>query len=226
MKNKWLLLLAGAACICACAAGCGKKDKDSSVEKDSSSVIEESATEDENDLAVDGMDADAGHDSAAQDSSQVSENNLGTFTTQDIYGETVTQEIFADYDLTLVNLFATWCGPCISEMPELSRLHKDMQEQGVNIVAVVLDASYFGEVDPTIVSTAQQLDELIDAGFTFMIPDETNLNGRLDSVSAVPESFFVDSEGNMVGEPYVGARDYNAWKSIIETELANLKGAN
>lgn len=164
-----------------------------------------------------------GSDDSAADSVEKTENNIGSFTTQDIFGEAVTQDIFADYDLTLVNLFATWCGPCISEMPELSQLHKDMRDQDVNIVAVVLDAAYFGQVDPSVVATAQELSGLIDAEFTFMIPDETNLNGRLDSVSAVPESFFVDRDGNIVGEPYVGARDYDTWKTIIESELANLK---
>ena len=40
--------------------------------------------------------------------------------------ETVTQDIFADYDLTMVNVWATWCGYCVEEMPELAKL-KDME---------------------------------------------------------------------------------------------------
>ena len=148
-------------------------------------------------------------------------NNIGSFETQDIYGETVTQDIFAEYDLTLVNLFATWCGPCIQEMPELAQLQKDMRDKGVNIVAVVLDGVSNGQVDQNAVDTTKELADLIEAEFTFMIPDETNLNGRLDGVTAVPESFFVDKNGNMVGEPYVGARSYDEWKAIIEDELAN-----
>lgn len=209
MKNKrnWLLLGLALALL-AGSTGCGAKEEGESVENKQMISAE--------------SDEKAGSSESADDF-QMSENNIGEFTTQDIYGETVTQDIFADYDLTLVNLFATWCGPCISEMPELSLLQKDMKEQGVNIVAVVLDAAYNGEIDQSVVATSQELADLIDAEFTFMIPDETNLNGRLNSVSAVPESFFVDSSGNIVGEPYVGARDYDTWKSIVEYELENLK---
>ena len=220
MKNrkKWLLLGLTLALLVA-TTGCGKENAKDDIEKE---VKEEIVSSDNNQTTASDEDTSA---SESSKNTQVSENNIGQFTTQDIYGETVTQDIFADYDLTLVNLFATWCGPCISEMPELSQLQKDMRDQGVNIVAVVLDASYFGVVDESAVATAQELAELVDAEFTFMIPDETNLNGRLDSVSAVPESFFVDSNGNIVGESYVGARDYDTWKGIIETELANLQGA-
>lgn len=209
MKNKrnWLLLGLALALLVG-ATGCGAKEESESVENKQKISVE--------------SDENAGSNESADDF-QMSENNIGEFTTQDIYGETVTQDIFADYDLTLVNLFATWCGPCISEMPELSLLQKNMKEQGVNIVAVVLDAAYNGEIDQSVVATSQELADLIDAEFTFMIPDETNLNGRLNSVSAVPESFFVDSSGNIVGEPYVGARDYDTWKSIVEYELENLK---
>lgn len=161
-------------------------------------------------------------DEAAEDTNK---NSIGEFTTVDIYGETVTQEIFADYDLTLVNLFATWCGPCISEMPHLAQLQKDMQDKGVNVVAVVLDSVSGTEVNQETVGLAQQIAELAEAEFTFMIPDETNMNGRLDGIAAVPESFFVDRDGNIVGETYVGARDYDTWMEIVEQELAAVLGA-
>ena len=180
------------------AAGCGNKTE-KEVQDDNESVTKEEA----------GM----------QDEAEDSENNIGKFATTDIYGEAVTQDIFAGYDLTLVNLFATWCGPCVQEMPELAQLQKDMKDKGVNIVAVVLDAAVDGVVDDKAVETAKEIADMAGVEFTFMIPDETNLNGRIDSVTAVPESFFVDKNGNMVGEPYVGARSYDEWKAIIEDEL-------
>lgn len=147
------------------------------------------------------------------------------FSTIDIYGNTVTKDIFADYDLTLVNLFATWCGPCVSEMPHLAQLQKDMKDQGVNIVAVVMDAGVDCQVDADVAEAARELAEASEAEFTFMIPDSTLLNGYLYNVTSVPESLLVDKDGNVVGESYIGARDYDAWKEIIETALAGMQEA-
>jgi thiol-disulfide isomerase/thioredoxin len=39
----------------------------------------------------------------------------------------------------LVNLWATWCGPCRSEIPELVKLHKEFQSQGVEMVGLTTE---------------------------------------------------------------------------------------
>ncbi|MBE5937729.1 MAG: TlpA family protein disulfide reductase [Lachnospiraceae bacterium] len=190
------------------AVGCGnqeKTDEKKYSESNTTDTLEESSESQDAQDAID-----------TQDTTDASKTNIGQFSTTDIFGETVTQDIFAEYDLTLVNLFATWCGPCVQEMPELAQLQKDMRDKGVNVVAVVLDAAVNGVVDENAVDAAKEIVEMAEAEFTFMIPDATNLNGRLDDVTAVPESFFVDKEGNIVGEPYVGARSYDDWKAIIE----------
>ena len=59
---------------------------------------------------------------------------------KDIAGSEYTQEMFADYDLTMVNVFTTWCTPCINEIPDLEKLKNNMADQGVNVVGIVLDA--------------------------------------------------------------------------------------
>ena len=142
------------------------------------------------------------------------------FHTQDIYGKTVTEAVFQDYDLTLVNIFATWCSPCIAEMPELAKLDETMEEKGVNVVAVCIDAlNNRGELDLNAIALVQQIAEISEAKFQFLVPDATLFGGRLANVQAVPESFFVDRNGNLVGEPYVGARDLAAWTQIVEQEL-------
>jgi len=162
---------------------------------------------------------------SVQESEAVEEEkeNIGTFTTQDIYGNEVTEAIFSEYDLTLVNMFATWCGPCVNEMPDLAQLQKAMGDKKVNIIAVVLDAGAGDQIDENVVATAQELAEIANAEMTFMIPDAGFMNGRMENVSAVPESFFVDSQGNIVSEPYVGARNYDKWAKIIEFELGKLQ---
>ncbi len=146
------------------------------------------------------------------------EGNIGEFSMQDITGGTYTQEMFADYDLTMVNIFATWCSPCVGEIPDLQKLWEEMEAKGVNVVGIVLDAvDIDGNVNEETVETAKVLAEYTGAKYPFLIPDESNLNDRLSEVSAVPETFFVDSEGKIVGETYTGSRSLEEWKSIVET---------
>lgn len=141
--------------------------------------------------------------------------NMGEFSMEDIEGNTYTQEMFADYDLTMINVFTTWCTPCVNEIPDLEKLHKEMEDQGVNVVGIVLDVeSGSGKEE-----TAKLLAEKTGASYPFLMPDEGYLNGRLAGIEAVPETFFVDKEGNIVGETYSGSRNFEKWKSIVEKEL-------
>jgi len=142
-----------------------------------------------------------------------------------IDGKSYTDELFKKSDLTLVNLFTTWCSPCVSEMPELEKLNQEMSGKGVQVVAVVLDAAdeITGEKYPDVIETAGQIIKKANASFPVLVPDKTLMNGRLEGISSVPESFFVDSEGNIVSEPYVGSNSFEGWKESAEKELAELK---
>lgn len=151
--------------------------------------------------------------------------DLGTFTMETIAGESVTQELFSGHKLTLVNLFTTWCSPCVQEIPELEELSQTMAEQGVQVIGVVLDArDSAGNLDDEAIEKAKVLQERTGASYPFLIPDTTLMNGRLAEISAVPETFFVDEHGTITGSSYVGARDLAAWTEIVEAELAALEG--
>lgn len=153
--------------------------------------------------------------------------NVGEFSTEDINGEKYTNDFFAEYDLTLVNVFTTWCSPCINEMPELEKLKQEMKAKGVGVTAIVYDSvTPSGKKDQNVIDTAKQLQKRAKLTFPLLIPDKTEMNGRLSGIDAYPESFFVDKEGNIVSEPYVGARTLEQWKEVVETELTKLKGNN
>lgn len=202
-KRYWIAVIALSCGLLSIASGCNKTVEDDTKKEES-----------------------AGYDEVVEDVENVGDagqNDSLTFSTQDIYGEEVTEEIFKDYDLTLVNIFATWCSPCIAEMPELAMLDQNMEEKNVNVVAVCIDSlNARGELDLNALALAQQIAEVSEAKFQFLVPDAAYFNGRLANVQAVPESFFVDCNGTVVGETYVGARDLAAWTQIVEQELSNL----
>lgn len=155
-----------------------------------------------------------------------STGQIGEFSMEDITGEVYTQEMFADYDVTMVNIFTTWCTPCINEIPDLEKLRNEMSDQGVNVVGIVLDAvDGSGSVDGEAVEKAGLLAENTGVTYPFLIPDDTFLNGRLYGINAVPETFFVDREGNIIGESYTGSRSLEEWKAVVEEKLTDAGGA-
>ena len=194
-------------CVLPVLSGCTSRENTSAGKEEAGAQNEQESPGDES-LNSGGQDDGAGNEI------------LGDFTMQDINGETYTQKMFGDHELTMVNVFTTWCTPCIREIPDLMELQKEMEDQGVQIVGIVLDAAgWQGKTDQEAVEKAKLLAEKTEAVYPFLIPDESLLNGRLAGISAVPETFFVDKEGNIVGETYSGSRSFEDWKSIVEKEL-------
>lgn len=169
--------------------------------------------------SADPGETDTGAEAAASTSS------VGPFSTQDVNGNDFTEEIFQDYDLTMVNIFTTWCSPCVQEMPDLEKLYQQMKNEGVGVVGVVLDVlDEKGEVVPDSLERAQLLAEQTGVTYPILLPDSTYMNGRLTGIEGFPETFFVDQDGNIVGETYSGSGDLEYWLSIVEQELSGLKG--
>lgn len=156
----------------------------------------------------------------------IQESGIGEFTMQSVDGTEYTETMFEDYELTMVNIFTTWCTPCINEIPDLEKLRNEMTDQGVNVVGIVLDAAEgFGDTSGEAVEKAKLLAERTEVTYPFLIPDAGLLNGRLAGVQAVPETFFVDKQGNIVGETYSGSRSLEEWKEIVVQTLNGLEGA-
>jgi thiol-disulfide isomerase/thioredoxin len=135
------------------------------------------------------------------------------FSAQSLKDETVTNAIFADAKLTAVNIWATWCPPCLAEMPDLGRLGRSMPE-GSQLVGIVLDADESMEEAGAILTKAQ-------ADFLQILPVK-EMNPVLSKVDAIPTTIFVDSQGNIVGAPLVGSRSEKAYRDEIEKRLKSM----
>ena len=149
--------------------------------------------------------------------------DLSNLQTVDIDGKEFSGKDFSDYDLTMVNVFATWCSPCVQEIPDLAEIQKEMKDKGVNIVGVVTDTVDQTGENQEALEKAKLIRERSKAEYPFLIPDQSNFNGRLSGIQAFPETFFVDKKGQIVGETYSGSRNKKAWIEIIEKELAKVK---
>ena len=139
---------------------------------------------------------------------------LSAFTAQDLQGNGVNQEILAGKKLTMVNVWATFCGPCINEMPDLGALAQEYADKGVQIVGLLSDAN----VSASQVELAQEIVDATGANYLHIIPG-TDMMGLLYQITSVPTTFFVDETGTQVGTAYVGAKSKDAWAAIIDQML-------
>ncbi len=161
----------------------------------------------------------------AQPDLSVDVSSVGTFETKDVDGTAYTEALFQDYDLTMVNVFTTWCSPCVKELPDLDKLYKEMKDKGVQVVGICMDTvDENGEVMEDVVKKAQELKERAGVSYPVLIPDSGNLNGRVANMQGFPETFFVDRNGNIVGGTYQGSAGLEDWREVVEQELASVKG--
>ena len=147
-------------------------------------------------------------------------NNFGSFKASDVFGEEYTEEFFAQNELTLMNVMTTWCTPCINEIPALSEL--DANFDNVGVMGFVLDTYDVAnnEQDQEKIGLGQILAEKTAATYPMIVPNETLMEGRLRGITSYPETFFVDSEGNIVGATYIGAHDLEQWTEIVNGILS------
>jgi len=149
--------------------------------------------------------------------------DLDAFWTLDLEGNEVTQEIFSPYRLTWVNVWATFCPPCLQEMPDLAALSDEYASKGVQILGVVTDVYHSNQqVFMNNLGTANAIIEKTGADYVHLLPSQDLHELRLKYVQVVPETFFVDSTGKIVGKTYYGAKNKAAWKSVIDSTLALL----
>lgn len=140
----------------------------------------------------------------------------GYFTTTDLDGNEVTQEIFTESKLTVVNVWATYCGPCIREMPDLGELADEYDSTEVQIIGIPSDAGSQDYID-----YAKSLIEQTGADYVHLLPTQEVYDWGLYDLQYVPTTFFVNSEGEII-DTVVGSMSKEDWKILINDKLASL----
>lgn len=141
-------------------------------------------------------------------------DSIPAFNTVDINGNPVSNDIFAQKDLTVINVWGTFCGPCIEELPELGAWAGELPEN-VQILGLVGDVE--GPDDSEHLSLAAKICEKAGVSYTNVIPDK-GLQELLKGVIGYPTTFVVDEAGNVIGEPIVGAYP-DKYKEAVESAL-------
>lgn len=163
---------------------------------------------------------DVATDSATMDSSNLESETLeesqsvfGSFEATTLQGESVDESVFENAELTMINIWATYCSPCINEMPDLATLDQTYKEQGFQVIGIVIDVSEPED------ETALKIIDSTGADYTHLILNQALYDSYINQVQAVPTTIFVDNQGMQIGETYMGSQDEDTWASIIEQNL-------
>ena len=112
------------------------------------------------------------------------------FTVYDQAGNAVNLSDFVGKP-TIVNFWASWCGPCKMEMPDFDEKYKELGEEIHFVMVNMTDGS-----QETIEKAAAFVEE---SGYSFPVYYDTDMDAAMTyGVSSIPSTFFIDAEGNAV----------------------------
>lgn len=138
----------------------------------------------------------------AQDTQLMSQTPFPEFSEPDMDGNVVTNDIFSQYDVTIVNFWNNGCGTCIEEMPELEVMFQNFKEQNINLIGVGADS---GEGEEQL-ATAKEI--LSEKGVTYLnvspSPESDFYKNFISGLTGYPTTYIVDGQGNIIGAPIIG----------------------
>ena len=160
----------------------------------------------EEDVASDGQ--------AQEESGEIPVIPAPDFTLTDQYGETHT---LSDYQgqTVFLNFWATWCGPCKMEMPDIQALYEEWDENAGDLVVLGVAGPGIGRE-----GSAEDIAAFLEEnGYTYpVVMDDTGTLFYQYGISAYPTTFMIDPEGNVFG--YVqGAVSREIMDDIVEQTM-------
>lgn len=160
--------------------------------------------------------------SATKDTKKEAANKIEKFETMDLQGNKVTREVFKENQLTMVNLFSSTCNPCMEELPHLADLANEYKDKKVGILGINIDLDAKGKPDEESKKAVLQILGKKKSTMKIAFWDENLKNMLHKKTDALPYTFFVDKDGNIVGEENFGARSKADWGKIIDAELKKM----
>lgn len=149
------------------------------------------------------------------------------FDGKDLAGNEVkSSKLFGENTVTVVNFWFTTCSPCVGELAELEELNKQLAEKGGAVVGI---NSFTLDGDKTAIAEAKDILTKKGVSYKNIWFDSKSEAGEFTSgLYSYPTTYVVDKNGNIVGEPIVGAitgqKQAQTLQKLIDQAIANSKG--
>ena len=122
-----------------------------------------------------------------------------SFETTDMAGNPVDSgELFGSHEITIVNIWATWCAPCIRELPDLERLNKRIADYDCAVVGLLIDGDSAEAQEE-----AKAILKRKNVTYEVLLPP-ANISDFFAG-GAIPATFFVNRSGEIIGDEIRGA---------------------
>ena len=116
--------------------------------------------------------------------------------------------------VVLLNFWATWCPPCIREMPSMERLHQQVDAEDFKVIAI----NQMEDIDQVFAFTGQLE---VDPTFEILF-DSTSEVSRDYAVRGLPTTYLIDKEGNIrfkhIGEGAYEETEYSIQALMAESD--------
>ena len=147
------------------------------------------------------------------------DTEFGSFTVISLTGEEVTSEILKGHKVNLINIWATYCGPCINEMPDLDKIDKAYGDD-VQVMGFCIDITdRKGNIDADLLEQAVKIvNDVTKVSYPTFIPSVDLLKGVLSDIFAVPTSYITDENGKVL-ESFIGSKSEDELKKLLEKYL-------
>lgn len=142
----------------------------------------------------------------------ISDCVFSSFTAEDYDGNIIDEATLADYKVTMINVWGTFCTPCKTEAPELAELNKEYAEKGFQVIGIPVDSNRDSAAD------AREIIDEVNADFMHL-KVSASIKSFVSGTEHLPYTIFVNAEGKQIGEAYSGAKSKEDWKKIINNIL-------
>ncbi len=139
-----------------------------------------------------------------------------SFQANTIDGQAFTSDNFADSKITMINVWATYCNPCLAEMPDLGDIAESYPKSELQMIGIISDVVQDASEED--VQRAKDLIRQTEADYTHLLLNESLYQNLVGGIEAVPTTFFVNSKGELLTYQ-VGAKQEDEWERIIEDLL-------
>jgi len=158
-------------------------------------------------LVVIGFSACSSEQKASSKTENVDESGKPKFTLKSLENADVS---LADYrgKVVLVNIWATWCMPCVHEIPDLVKLRNTYRNKGFEVLGLVVQSPE---------KNVHQMVKKLNIDYPVLWADNASV-AKLGKIRAIPRTFIFDADGNIV-EDLEGMRDYATFEQLIKKHL-------
>lgn len=206
--------------ICVLAMGCAR-DRKPGLELDNLKTTTSSVPKEENDKTETSDGQNTSTTTTQSETTAKEQAYVLKFEATTINGEKFTSECFANSKLTMINVWATYCNPCLSEMPYLGELAVEYDSSKFQIIGVVCDVSETSGTD-SIEYARGLVEHTKSTTYTHLLLNNSLEESFVRAVYAVPTTFFVNQKGELLG--YVeGAYNKSDWKGVINDLLEDME---